>query len=779
MKNIFKILGKSFGLSLMALALVVVTGAGSAEAVLTSTATSTTSDGVLTLTGAATSAWSLSAGDLTVSAGAGAVNLTATGATAGDMAFTVGDDFTINGAATSLYNIGAATTGGTIIIGGTAQTGLISIGDTTSSTVTEISIGGGDGIKTAINIGDGAGANGINIGGAASNIVLTDAQWGVTGPGVATFVNALVTAHADTGVDVVAAGALSLGNTTATSVSICNDSPNCDSVLIATEADGGTITIGNASNTAVSITDDNWSVTTAGVATFVNAKVSASATLGLDVGAAGNLQLGGVTATTVGVGSAAVTAITLDSADTDAGLVLPLTSVSGAEMVSNTVTATQLAATVTLADADFVDLGAIVMNDAAAQGLRLPNSAGAPTAITANPEGHIAWDATNDVLYVSNGAGWGAITPNVASANTWTNVNTFQDNEIFTFAGDEDIAITSDAAATANIINLTVTPSASAGTVQGLKIDQASSANTNGVDTMIELDNSDDGLAVTSGILFTSAGAAFTTAINASASQIVTALDLGANAVEATELDFNIAPTGATSSITSTASADAEDLTISVAGAFNASLLLASAGTGVDAIGLSATAGGIKISTASTAASALDIDATGVVAGNAITIDTTDGGILIAAAGAANGDVTVTAVDDLTLNAGSTGSLVNLGTNAHANTIVIGNTTGATSLSLVYGTGALLATPTTAPASTALVQNQFGSFTTPSYGGGGTSNAFTEAGLRATAIVACSIVTSANSVSANKVVPGAGTLTVTFSADPGAATTLNCIFHNI
>ncbi len=204
---------KGLGLVLMALVLVVGVGADSAGATLTFDATSVVSNGALTVNGAAA---------------------------------------------------------GAIVIGNTGQTSAITIGDTASSTVAEISIGGGNGIKTAINIGDGSGANGIAIGGAASNIVLTDAQWGVTGPGVATFVNALVTPHADTGLDVSSAGALSIGNTTATSVSICNDSPNCDSVLIATDSDGGTITIGNVANSAVSIFDDNWSVTTGGVATFAS-----------------------------------------------------------------------------------------------------------------------------------------------------------------------------------------------------------------------------------------------------------------------------------------------------------------------------------------------------------------------------------------------------------------------------------------------------------------------------------------------------------------------------
>ena len=64
---------------------------------------------------------------------------------------------TLNGAAASA-----------ITIGNTAQTAAITLGDTAASVVTEISIGGGDGIKTAINIGDGTAANGINIGGTAS-----------------------------------------------------------------------------------------------------------------------------------------------------------------------------------------------------------------------------------------------------------------------------------------------------------------------------------------------------------------------------------------------------------------------------------------------------------------------------------------------------------------------------------------------------------------------------------------------------------------------------------
>jgi hypothetical protein len=61
---------------------------------------------------------------------------------------------------------------------------------------------------------------------------------------------------------------------------------------------------------------------------------------------------------------------------------------------------------------------------------------------------------------------------------------------------------------------------------------------------------------------------------------------------------------------------------------------------------------------------------------------------------------------------------------------------------------------------------------TAAYAGGGTSNAFVATGLAATDIVVATILTSTNSVSINKAVPTLNTLTITFSADPGAATTV-------
>lgn len=65
--------------------------------------------------------------------------------------------------------------------------------------------------------------------------------------------------------------------------------------------------------------------------------------------------------------------------------------------------------------------------------------------------------------------------------------------------------------------------------------------------------------------------------------------------------------------------------------------------------------------------------------------------------------------------------------------------------------------------------------TTATYGGGGTSNAFTATGLTASSIVTAVILTSTTAVSIANAVPTTNTLTITFSADPGAGTTVSWI----
>ena len=114
---------------------------------------------------------------------------------------------------------------------------------------------------------------------------------------------------------------------------------------------------------------------------------------------------------------------------------------------------------------------------------------------------------------------------------------------------------------------------------------------------------------------------------------------------------------GEAMTVTIASNGAADDLTLSVTGANDSSVILSSAGTGADAIGVHATAGGIDIDSASTSAAAIDIDATGTVAGNAITVNTTDAGIAITAGGAANGDITLTSGDAFSVAATGTAAI--------------------------------------------------------------------------------------------------------------------------
>lgn len=122
------------------------------------------------------------------------------------------------------------------------------------------------------------------------------------------------------------------------------------------------------------------------------------------------------------------------------------------------------------------------------------------------------------------------------------------------------------------------------------------------------------------------------------------------------------------------------------------------------------------------------------------------------------------------INFGSTAVGAGQGTLAAQNSnnvsITGGSITGITDLAVADGgTGA-----STGPlALTALGVKRA---TTAAYAGGGTSNAFVATGLAATDIVVATILASTNSVAITKAVPTLNTLTVTFSADPGAATTV-------
>lgn len=175
-------------------------------------------------------------------------------------------------------------------------------------------------------------------------------------------------------------------------------------------------------------------------------------------------------------------------------------------------------------------------------------------------------------------------------------------------------------------------------------------------DLTIKVDGDDD-----SSIVLDSDGTA-ADAIKINASNAAGGIDIdcgtGGFALDVAGGAFSVTGQNAASDLTLTANGDADDLTFEVAGAFNASVLVKSAGTGADAVG---------ITTSGT--------------GGGISLDTADGAVAITADGASNGDITIDAEDDLTLT--STGDTIVTGQVAFQ-TIKVGQKSYTRSTSLTF-----------------------------------------------------------------------------------------------
>jgi hypothetical protein len=141
---------------------------------------------------------------------------------------------------------------------------------------------------------------------------------------------------------------------------------------------------------------------------------------------------------------------------------------------------------------------------------------------------------------------------------------------------------------------------------------------------------------------------------------------------------------------------------------------------------------------------------------------------------ASKGSLVLTAV----ANTGNTTTTISNAAMGQASVISIPDPAGATA-DFVLAPAALVSGNAVKASGTAgLVADAgyaFHAGTTGTYGGGGTSNAFTVSGMASTWIVTASILTQTNAASIVKAVPSTNTLTITFSADPGASTTVSWI----
>jgi hypothetical protein len=107
--------------------------------------------------------------------------------------------------------------------------------------------------------------------------------------------------------------------------------------------------------------------------------------------------------------------------------------ISSTEIADNTITTTDLSATLTFADGDLLDLDAINVSSGT-EGLLLPQASSCASGVS---EGQICWDTNDEVLYVGNGTG-GVTLVGGASGGDITAVGDRTDGSAFTSSTEND-----------------------------------------------------------------------------------------------------------------------------------------------------------------------------------------------------------------------------------------------------------------------------------------------------------------------------------------------------
>ncbi len=203
------------------------------------------------------------------------------------------------------------------------------------------------------------------------------------------------------------AAALTLGGSSTTAVTLTTDNTGDAEVVLPANS------IGNSELVNSSITINSAGILTGGASVSLGGNITLTATEADTLDAVAGRGASTSTALTLSSTSNAITAGTLTiSGDaftdlTGTGLTISGgalqttlgTAIDSSEITDNTITASDLNATLTFADSDLLDLSSI-NNSSASEGLLLPQAT-ACTSATAN--GQICWDNDTFVLYVGNG----------------------------------------------------------------------------------------------------------------------------------------------------------------------------------------------------------------------------------------------------------------------------------------------------------------------------------------------------------------------------------------
>lgn len=207
---------------------------------------------------------------------------------------------------------------------------------------------------------------------------------------------AAVTASAALTLDSTGGSGSVVVGSSAPTVNICS-SAGCDTINIGSNADADVITIGDAASdttslngVTVAIDSGDWDITTTGDITGVS----------FDANGTGN----------------------------------SITNIESADILDNTLTTDDLNATLTFADDDIINLSAINNSDGA-EGLILPQNASACSAATA--EGQICWDTAGEDLYVGNGTT--AVQMNTGGGGSWDTIGDPSGDGTIEFASTEQL----------------------------------------------------------------------------------------------------------------------------------------------------------------------------------------------------------------------------------------------------------------------------------------------------------------------------------------------------
>jgi len=165
-------------------------------------------------------------------------------------------NFSLDGAATSTYTVGASTTSGTITIGGTAQTGTMTLGSSSGTNIvaigagtgaTTVNIAGGAGSAKAVNIATGAVANVVTIGtvsGAASmSLLVGTGNFALNGNAASTYTIGAATTT----------GTITIGGTSQTGTATLFGGDGAQTISIANNTGIKTINIAGDSATSANI----------------------------------------------------------------------------------------------------------------------------------------------------------------------------------------------------------------------------------------------------------------------------------------------------------------------------------------------------------------------------------------------------------------------------------------------------------------------------------------------------------------------------------------------